>query len=99
MKRAFPLLALVPFFLSAVIAEAQVDPRDARLIFVTSSDQNGNLGGLARADDLCNRLAGDAGLGSRSFKAVLSTTTLDAVDRFVDDGYHVSASSIPSSGC
>lgn len=49
--------------------DAGVEP--SRLVFVTSSKHNGDLGGLAAADDLCADLAAGAGLDG-TFKAWLS---------------------------
>ncbi len=50
------------------------------IIFVTSTLQNGNLGGLAGADAICNTRAVAAGLQG-NFVAWLSTSTVDAIDR------------------
>ena len=57
--------------------------------FITSSNPGtgGNLGGLAGADAICNRLASDAGVGGRNWHAYLSTqatggaTAVNARDR------------------
>ena len=35
---------------------------EARLVFITSTLHDGNLGGVAGADQICNELASDAGL-------------------------------------
>lgn len=40
--------------------------------FVTSSTHDGNLGGLAGADEICQDLAGDVGAGDRTWRAYLS---------------------------
>jgi hypothetical protein len=54
--------------------------------FVTSTTMNnGNLGGLAGADAICQGLAMTAGL-TGTFKAWLSDTGTDAIDRFTSDG-------------
>ena len=45
-----------------------------RLLFVTSTVQNGNLGGLSGADATCNSLASAAGLGG-TFQAWLADST------------------------
>lgn len=57
-------------------------------IFVTSSGFTGNLGGLNGADSICQGLANQAGLNG-FFKAWLSDSTTDAVDRIngSDSGY------------
>lgn len=62
-------------------------------IFITSTKYNGNLGGLAGADTICNN-AGQAGLLTtglnKQWKALLSMTTggavINAKDRFVWTG-------------
>lgn len=48
-------------------------------IFVTSGSWNANLGGLAGADAKCQSAATAAGLGG-TWKAILSSTTVDAKD-------------------
>lgn len=48
--------------------------------FVTSSDQSGNLGGLAGADAICQKLAADAGAGNKTWRAYLSTQGEGAVN-------------------
>jgi len=45
---------------------------DSLSFFVTSSTQDGNLGGLAGADEICQTLAADAGAGDRTWRAYLS---------------------------
>lgn len=50
-------------------------------VFVTSTTHNGNLGGLAGADALCNQRASAAGLPG-TYKAWLSTSTSAVLDRF-----------------
>jgi hypothetical protein len=55
--------------------------------FVSSLDTyNGNFGGLAGADAICDGLAGPAGL-SGTYHAWLSTATVDAKDRIPDVEY------------
>lgn len=49
-------------------------------IFLTSTVYDGNLGGLAGADAKCQARADAAHLGG-TWKAILSTRTIDAVDR------------------
>ena len=49
-------------------------------VFVTSQQKNGNLGGLAGADSLCQSSAIAAGL-SRTYKAIMSDATTNAKDR------------------
>lgn len=67
-----------------------------RLAFLSSATGNGRLqtwpqanglAGLAAGDQICRTLAGDAGLRHpESFKAWLSTGSVDARDRFQHDG-------------
>jgi len=52
----------------------------ANVAFVTSETVNGNLGGRAGADAVCNRLASSGGLPGQYF-AWLSTSTASSVDR------------------
>ena len=50
--------------------------------FVTSSNaKGGNLGGLAGADQVCQSLAKTAGAGAKTWRAYLSTSTVDAKSR------------------
>ena len=51
--------------------------------FVTSSNpgKGGNLGGLAGADAHCQSLAQAVGAGGKTWRAYLSTSTVDAKDR------------------
>ncbi len=60
---------------------------DAKIVFVTSTTQNGALGGLSGADNICQTRAGAAGL-SGTYKAWLSTTSVNAKDR-ISDGLYV----------
>jgi hypothetical protein len=48
-------------------------PRPPLGFFVTSEEHSGNLGGLAGADAICQRLATAAGAGNRTWRAYLST--------------------------
>lgn len=74
-------------------------PVDARVLFVSSTEHDGALGGLAGADAVCGSLATAAGLGG-SFVAYLSDDTTAAGDRVPagsawvrPDGYLVAESS------
>jgi len=50
--------------------------------FVTSTNPNGgNLGGLAGADGYCEGLAATVGAGGKTWRAYLSTSSVDARDR------------------
>jgi hypothetical protein len=59
---------------------APIDAGPSRIAFVTSTVQNGALGGLDGADDLCNSLAVLALLPG-TYKAWLSTAATSAEDR------------------
>jgi len=56
-----------------------VGPTEHR-VFVTSTTHNGNLGGLAGADSICQQLAQNAGL-RREYKAIMSGDDLSAAAR------------------
>ncbi|MCC6600242.1 MAG: hypothetical protein IT223_06170 [Crocinitomicaceae bacterium] len=60
---------------------------NANVVFVTSTTQNGSLGGLTGADNICQDRADAAGL-SGTYKAWLSTTSVNAKDR-ISDGLYV----------
>lgn len=56
-----------------------------RLVFVTSQQVQGNFGSMPGLDDLCNQLAAKAGLlidNKKRFSVWISTSEIDAVDRF-----------------
>lgn len=55
-------------------------PGGATQIFMTSNAYNGNLGGLAGADGICQTEATTLGYGG-TWKAILSSTTVNAKDR------------------
>jgi len=57
-----------------------------RTVFVTAYRYNGNLGGLAGADDICNSNAFRAGL-TGTYKAWLSDSTTSVTDRFTHHGH------------
>ncbi|MGH6916556.1 MAG: hypothetical protein ACREJ0_02525, partial [Geminicoccaceae bacterium] len=56
---------------------------ESKCVFLTSSSHNGNLGGLARGDEICRARAAEAGLpGAESFLAWLSDDTASPSTRF-----------------
>ncbi|MBI3770755.1 MAG: DUF1554 domain-containing protein [Deltaproteobacteria bacterium] len=55
-------------------------------VFVTSTGYNGNVGGLAGADQKCRDRAVAAGLGG-TWRAWLSTSSVNAKDRVLDTTY------------
>lgn len=56
-------------------------PQPPNIVFVTSTTYNGNLGGLAGADQKCQARAEAAGLPKNTYKAWLSTSSVNAIDR------------------
>jgi hypothetical protein len=58
---------------------------DEHRIFVTSTAHNGNLGGIAGADAMCQACAQNAGL-QRTYRAIISAPGDNAVDRLVISG-------------
>lgn len=57
--------------------------KKAHLIFSTKLNYSANLGGLSGADTICEMAAGAAGLPGSPWKAILSSSTVDAKDRIV----------------
>ena len=80
MRMRFPAAAIAMLSISGlVIAQA---PAPKMSFFVTSSNpKGGNLGGLAGADAVCQSLAKGAGAGGKTWRAYLSTSTVDAKSR------------------
>ena len=73
--------AAVVLGIGAASAVAQ-SPAANMSFFVTSSNaKGGNLGGLAGADQVCQALAKTAGAGAKTWRAYLSTSTVDAKSR------------------
>ena len=67
------------------------DEQPPMTFFVTSTDQEGNLGGLAGADAICQKLATAAGAGDRTWRAYLSTqgpSAVNARDRIGSGPWH-----------
>ena len=88
MKRSlFVLAAVTAVVVGSILAAAQqpAAPANPMTFFVTSvgSGNGANLGGLAGADALCQKLAaasGQAGAGGRTWRAYLSTQGPNAVN-------------------
>ncbi len=59
-------------------------PPGSKRVFITSAEPTGSLGGLTGADALCTTTA--APLGGGPWKAWLSTTTVNAIDRITGSG-------------
>lgn len=73
----------------AGLALAQA-PADNASFFVTSENpgSGGDLGGLEGADAHCEALATAAGLGDKTWRAYLSTSSVDARDRIGDGPWY-----------
>ena len=88
MKRAIVGLACIAVA-SAIGFSAQA--QDAGMsFFITSAGpgDGGNLGGLEGADAHCQTLAEAVGAGGRTWRAYLSTSTVDARDRIGNGPWH-----------
>ena len=69
---------------------------DGALAFITSTPHDGNYGGLAGADTVCQNLATTEGLpNASSFVAWLSTQSEDAIDRLTWDGPYKRVDGVP----
>jgi hypothetical protein len=62
---------------------------DVVSVFVTRGKFDGNLGGLAGADDICQAAADAAELGGTDWTAWLSDSTGNAIDRIPDGQYRL----------
>ena len=73
-------LALVALGAGPALAQG---PADNMTFFVTSANpgNGGNLGGLSGADAHCELLAAGVGVGGKTWRAYLSTSTVDARSR------------------
>lgn len=85
MNRSTAMLAIVAVFLSGCSGDDPAAPSGPKRVFVTSSNFQGDLGGLAGADAKCNAAASAAQLGG-TFVAWLSTATVNAKDRVTSNG-------------
>jgi len=78
-------LTLVAIASTCVLAAACASMMEDKSMSFFVTDVNpgdgGNLGGLAGADAYCQKLAGAAGVGGKSWRAYLSTETVNARDR------------------
>ena len=74
--------AAAAVLVTCVYAALAQSPAANMSFFVTSSNsKGGNLGGLAGADQVCQSLAKTAGAGAKTWRAYLSTSTVDAKSR------------------
>jgi hypothetical protein len=99
-KKHVFLAAVAAAALSATVftiqtTQAADGPPPPMTFFITSTDQDGNLGGLAGADALCQRLAQAAGSpATRTWHAYLSTQgegAVNARDRIGNGPWHNAA--------
>ena len=75
-------------------SESDTEANGATTFFVTSdSVASGNFGGLEGADQRCQSLAAAAGINDHTFKAYLSTSTVNARDR-IGNGPWVNATGV-----
>jgi hypothetical protein len=87
MKTLFGSLACLALILSAGTVQAQ---DTSMSFFVTSAGpgDGANLGGLDGADAQCQTLADAAGAGAKTWRAYLSTSSVNARDRIGDGPWH-----------
>ncbi len=92
MKKALltaAVLAVLTTIGSFAVVAQQATPAANMSFFVTSSNpRGGNLGGLAGADKLCQTLASAVGAGNKTWRAYLSTSTVDAKSRIGNGPWH-----------
>lgn len=80
-RKVVAAVAIAVVGLSAYSVMAQ-SPAANMSFFVTSANpKGGNLGGLAGADQVCQSLAKAAGAGQKTWRAYLSSSTVDAKTR------------------
>jgi hypothetical protein len=86
MKTLFGGLACLALLLGAGAAQAQ----DTSMSFFVAANpgDGGNLGGLDGADAQCRKLAEAAGAGGKTWRAYLSTSSVNARDRIGDGPWH-----------
>ena len=72
-KMSIILTTIVSMGLISSTAFAQKATDEPMTFFVTSQTNSGNLGGLAGADAICQRLAAATGAGNHTWRAYLST--------------------------
>ena len=86
-----PVGAVAIFMVAALAALAGAAGAQQSRVFVTDTGYEGNLGGLAGADAIC-QAQGNAVYPGTFWVAWLSTSTVDAVDRLTASGPFVRAS-------
>ena len=91
MRRGLVILAAIIITVAQfAFASAQESEDNSMSFFITSQNigKGGNLGGLAGADAHCQSLADTAGAGDRTWRAYLSTSTVNARDRIGQGPWH-----------
>src|SRR4029450_6471960 len=82
MNKRLLVAVMAALTLGAVYNAVAQSPAANMSFFVTSSNpKGGNLGGLAGADAVCQSLARAGGAGAKTWRAYLSTSTVDAKSR------------------
>jgi hypothetical protein len=91
MSKRIYLAAAIAAGLGAYAVAQQ--PADNMSFFVTSANAGagGDLGGLSGADAYCDSLASAVGAGGKSWRAYLSTSSVDARDRIGDGPWYNAA--------
>lgn len=77
--------------IALLVAAGQAPAQDAQMSFFITSENPGNgadLGGLDGADAYCTSLAEAAGVTGSTWRAYLSTTTVNARDRIGSGPWH-----------
>jgi hypothetical protein len=90
LPRLVKLTAITLAFCSAPISlKAETDKDTGMSFFITSTNMGGgDLGGLSGADNHCAELAKSAGTNGKTWKAYLSTSSVDARDRIGAGPWH-----------
>jgi Protein of unknown function (DUF1554) len=79
--RSVATRAIAILWIGAHVAIAQTPSANMSFFVTSANPKGGNLGGLAGADAVCQSLAQAAGAGSKTWRAYLSTSTVDAKSR------------------
>ena len=93
-KMSILLTTIVSIVLISTTALAQQESEAPMTFFVTGQTNSGNLGGLAGADAICQRLATAVGAGNHTWRAYLSThgtpqqPAVNARDRIGNGPWH-----------
>jgi len=91
MKRVLVILSLMTIVFGGIgFLAAQDNDENSMSFFITSVNigSGADLGGLAGADAHCQSLAAAAGASGRSWRAYLSTSTVNARDRIGQGPWH-----------